>query len=82
MNREKMLMDVRIAYFKMVESNLYLDTHPACRHAAAYFQDAQTEFEKALAAYEEAFGPLMVTAAGGKPWNWIETPWPWQSGAC
>ena len=80
MNKEKALEAVRIAFFKTVEAGLYLDTHPTCGRAAAYFREAGNEFEAALTAYEKTFGPLRVTSSGGARWNWIETPWPWQMG--
>lgn len=80
MNKERMLEAVRIALFKTIEANLFLDTHPNCRRAAAYFEAAGEEYRAALQAYENAFGPLRATSASGTRWNWIDTPWPWQMG--
>ena len=80
MNKEKLLEAVRIAFFKTVEAGLFLDTHPSCRKAAAYFEAASEEYTEALAAYERNIGPLSVTSAGGSRWNWIDCPWPWQMG--
>ena len=44
MNKEKLLEAVRIAFFKTVEAGLFLDTHPSCRKAAAYFEKASEEY--------------------------------------
>jgi len=79
MNRETALKTVQQTGFAMLELNLFLDTHPEDAAALAAFGTARNEYQKAVAAYESAYGPLTV-CSGDKntTWAWVETPWPWE----
>ena len=78
-DKERLLNQVRIAFFKATEASLFLDTHPTDPKALAYMECACREFEEAKAAYAEYCGPLTFCDGVGKEcWNWISSPWPWQ----
>ncbi len=82
-DKERLLHDVRIAFFKRTEANLFLDTHPEDREALRYFRDADREFREAKDDYERRFGPLCPggeSVRDGK-FIWIAAPWPWQGEA-
>ena len=50
--------------------------------ALAYFGRLQEELRQKTEAYEKAYGPLTVMGANTKKgWEWVATPWPWESEA-
>jgi spore coat protein JB len=66
--------------FILVELTLYLDTHPDDLEAINQFNHYVNERKKIKKAFESQFGPLMQfgNSYSGYPWNWKDTPWPWQ----
>lgn len=72
------LYNVQKSCFALLDCGLFLDTHPKCSNALSYFERMKPEAEKAEKMYEEHFGPLRNTSAGGSDWNWITGPWPWE----
>jgi spore coat protein JB len=66
--------------FILVELTLYLDTHPNDLEAINQFNHYVNERKKIKKAFESQFGPLMQfgNSYSGYPWNWKDTPWPWQ----
>jgi len=76
--RDKLLCRVRVTLFQLKEAELFLDTHPDSSDAVAYYQRVRREAGEAIAAYEEAVGPLSAAhgVKDGK-WVWDECPWPW-----
>ncbi|MFF2448761.1 spore coat protein CotJB [Neobacillus sp. NPDC058068] len=66
--------------FVLVELTLYLDTHPDDMEAINQFNHYVKERKKIKKAFESQFGPLLQygNSYSGYPWNWKDTPWPWQ----
>lgn len=66
--------------FALVELNLYLDTHPMDMQALSQYNQLAQRRQQMCAAFELKYGPLMHFGHGYTrfPWQWIETPWPWQ----
>lgn len=78
-DKERMLHRVRIAFFKMTEAALYLDTHPNDSQALTYMEAASMEFEEAKGAYAKTYSPLTLCDGISKDsWAWTASPWPWQ----
>ncbi|MNI08468.1 CotJB protein [compost metagenome] len=76
----KQLHDLQAVDFVLVELTLYLDTHPNDLAAIQqYNQFAQKRMMMAQQ-FELEFGPLMPFGHSftREPWQWVETPWPWQ----
>ena len=67
--------------FVLVELNLFLDSHPSCSEALAYFKEVKKEYDALVCRYEEMGMPLTVSGNTGDQWDWVMTPWPWES-AC
>jgi len=66
--------------FVLYELTLYLDTHPTDMQAIQQYNQL-TQSRKSMAqAFELKFGPLMAYGQSFTryPWQWIQTPWPWQ----
>ncbi|BBB90702.1 MAG TPA: spore coat protein CotJB [Methylomusa anaerophila] len=76
-----LLLKVQEMEFVAVELNLYLDTHPCDADAINDYNCAVKELRKYKEKYESEYGPLLNFGFGGfsrKPWQWIESPWPWE----
>ncbi len=81
--QEKLLHDIRVLDFVVIEMSLYLDTHPTDRNAMEYFNHYNRMTNKAKKEYAEKFGPLMISQidtsdCGG--WDWAKLPMPWEGG--
>ena len=63
----------------LLETNLYLDTHPHDMEAQAYFMEQRKLYLKAREQYESQFAPLTALGSGdGRNWMWVKEPWPWE----
>jgi spore coat protein JB len=74
------LYDLQAVDFVLVELNLYLDTHPDdLASLQQYNQFAQKRMELCYQ-FELEFGPMKHFGQSftKQPWQWVETPWPWQ----
>ena len=75
-----LLEEIQAIDFVIVELNLYLDTHPDDYEAIKQFNDHAEKSMKLKLEFEKKFGPLMNFgySFSNYPFNWIDTPWPWQ----
>ena len=65
----QLMQQLQAVDFVLVELTLYLDTHQFA-----------SERKKIKKAFESQFGPLLQfgNSYSGYPWNWDDSPWPWQ----
>ena len=80
MNEQKKLLS-RIATcdFILTETALFLDTHPCCTEALAFYKKHLEMRKKAAEEYAEKFGMLRHEDYSGQTdWQWTEGPWPWE----
>ena len=75
-----LLEEIQAIDFVIVELNLYLDTHPNDFEAINQFNEFTEKSMQLKVEYEKKFGPLMNfgRSYANYPFNWIDTPWPWQ----
>jgi spore coat protein JB len=66
--------------FVLVELTLYLDTHPDDTEAVNQFNQYAKDRRRIKKLFESQFGPLIQfgNSYSGYPWNWKDSPWPWQ----
>ena len=57
-DRMTLLCKINEASFAMDEARLFLDTHPHCEEALAYYQNMCAVREKIVKEYTACFGPL------------------------
>lgn len=76
----QLLEQLQAVDFVLVELTLYLDTHNGDAEAIKQFNHYAMERKKLKKAFESKFGPLQQygNSYSGYPWNWDDTPWPWQ----
>lgn len=76
----EMLEQLQILDFALVELNLYLDTHLEDLKAIEQFNQLTQERTRLANQFQELYGPLQNfgRAYSKCPWEWNQTPWPWQ----
>lgn len=75
----RQLEELQVIDFVIVELNLYLDTHPNDHDAIRQYNEYVKMRRPLVKKFEKEFGPLTVGSSYSKyPWEWKESPWPWQ----
>ncbi|RKD34201.1 spore coat protein CotJB [Thermohalobacter berrensis] len=73
-----LLKEIMEISFCLVETNLYLDTHPTDERALRIHNTFAKKYDELTNRYRMKYGPLMPTSMSKCPWQWIESPWPWE----
>lgn len=75
-----MLQELQAIDFVLVELTLYLDTHPQDVQAIQQYNQCAQHRMHLAGRFEQEFGPLQHygRSFSKHPWQWIDTPWPWQ----
>jgi spore coat protein JB len=73
-----LLKEIMEVGFVLVETNLYLDTHPTDERALALHNTFSKRYEELTNLYHKKYGPLTPIEMSKCPWEWIESPWPWE----
>ena len=79
MNKEELMKKIQSLSFAKVEAELFLDTHPECGNALAFYRKTTDELNTAMEEYQAKYGPIVAAAVSGERWDWVDTPWPWQN---
>ncbi|HIQ59486.1 MAG TPA: spore coat protein CotJB [Candidatus Merdivicinus intestinavium] len=74
----RLLKEIQLVEFTVIEANLYLDTHPDDQEALRYYQSAKQRLESKTADYEVKYGRIAAGEDGRMRWAWVDEPWPWQ----
>ena len=83
--QNKMLREISVLSFTIVELTLFLDTHPNNQEALDYFHEYSKLRNQAMKEYSKYYGPLTIDTTMESctdRWNWVNEPWPWQEGGC
>lgn len=83
MNQAQLLHFIDLVSFQVMDTQLFLDSHPTDEEAIRHFNQYIELRRCALQAYSDQFGPLTIdTANPTDRWSWAEQPWPWEGGIC
>ncbi len=83
MSENNSMKDLYESCFAVIETNLFLDTHPCCEDALHYYEMAAEKEKKNKKAYIDKYGPLVMTDASASCYHdWVKGPWPWEGGNC
>lgn len=76
----KLLHELQVLDFVLVELTLYLDTHPQDVQAIQQYNQFAVARRRVADQYEQEYGPLLHYghSFSRAPWEWDNTPWPWQ----
>lgn len=80
----RLLHDIGVIDFVIVEMNEYLDTHPTDKEAMDYLAHYVRMKNQAMKEYAMKFSPLRlsdVDSCNQTEWKWATDPWPWE-GVC
>ena len=85
-SREVLLKRINEVSFAVSDILLFLDTHPDCQEALAFYQKNVAIRKEALAEYARLYGPLTIDTADdtcSRSWEWVQQPFPWEvKGGC
>ena len=74
-----MLSEIRELQFSVLETNLYLNTHPEDMNVLNLHNSLARDLCDLMLEYQRKYGLLKANFPGADyPWQWIEEPWPWQ----
>lgn len=76
---EKLLIKIMALSFAINDLNLYLDLHPEDKEAFKLFKKYIEEKDNLCLYYEKNYGPLEITGTTGNKYNWLNSPWPWET---
>ena len=80
--KEKLLYDIGVVSFVVVDLGLYLDTHPTDCKAMEYYNHYNHIRKQLMKEFSEKYYPLtMDMAECSKEWKWVMAPMPWE-GEC
>ena len=79
-NEQKRLYRMMQQYaFVLQETALYLDSHPNCRSALAYFRKNNARLAEVTTQYEAKYGPVTYYGQDcGEQWQRVDTQWQWE----
>lgn len=80
-NREILLKRLQICDFVLIETGLFLNTHPDNQDALTYYQKHLKLRQETLEEYERRYGPVTQQSqpANSDRWEWVNGPWPWEN---
>ena len=76
-NLQTLLREIQAVKFALIETKLFLDTHPCDKDAMEYYLCQKEKMEELTARWEKAC-PDICKENGHMRWAWVDTPWPWQ----
>lgn len=80
-DQTRMLKDISIISFTLVELTLYLDTHPYDKQAMEYFNHYSMLEKQMKQDFSAKYYPLNATCSQDtKEWTWALAPMPWEGG--
>lgn len=80
-DQSRMLKDISIVSFTLVELTLYLDTHPYDKQAMDYFNHYSHIENQMKQEFATKYYPLNAThSQDTKEWSWALAPMPWEGG--
>ncbi|WP_416327702.1 spore coat protein CotJB [[Eubacterium] hominis] len=80
MNESQLKKEIQMYDFALQEAILYLNSHPKDKQAMMYYKKFQHLYQQAVEEYERCFTPLTNRTNDSDDWQYINGPWPWESG--
>jgi spore coat protein JB len=76
---KKLMRELQLIDFSMIETILYLDAYPCCAEALDYYHKLLAEKGKIEALLSENGYPMVAqNNTSTKEWTWVKGPWPWE----
>ena len=78
-DKERLLYQVMAYSFAINDLNLYLDLHPDNKGMLDLFKKYVKEEKELCKEYVNKYGSLEVNEVMGQKFDWINSPWPWET---
>ena len=81
--QEKLLHNIDLMGFVIIEMTEYLDTHPNDTEAIDYLNHYVRMKNQAMREYASKYTPLTIStadASNSNEWIWATSPMPWEGG--
>lgn len=78
-DKERLLYQVMAYSFAINDLNLYLDLHPDNKGMLDLFKKYVKEEKELCREYVNKYGSLEVNEVKGQKFDWINSPWPWET---
>lgn len=78
-DKERLFYQVMAYSFAINDLNLYLDLHPDNKEILELFKKYVKEEKELCNEYVKKYGPLEVSEVMGQKFDWINSPWPWET---
>lgn len=79
--QQRMLNDIGIVDFTLVDIMLFLDTHPGNQEAMEHFNHFAKIKTKMVKDFSQMYYPLVKEyAESSNEWRWGNAPLPWEGG--
>lgn len=76
--RQSLMLELQKYAFSAHELNLYLDVYPNDMQAIGLYNQYTEMANNLTNEYETKYGPISVNITDKYPWQWINSPWPWE----
>lgn len=74
---KELLIEIMKVSFALIETALYLDTHPDDQIALGLHNDYSKRYSEIVNMYEMRYTPLSYTGSSKDYWSYVNSPWPW-----
>ena len=76
---QRLRKKLQVLDFAIIETALYLDAYPNCRHALDHYHKLVAERDALAATINEKCGPICQRENKSRTdWTWVRGPWPWE----
>lgn len=76
--QKDLLLEIMETSFTLIETTLYLDTHPDDERALRLHNNTSQKYDELVSIYQAKYGLLTYTGMSRYPWSYIDGPWPWE----
>ncbi len=75
--KKKLLLRLSAMQFGMLETRMFLDTHPENTQALEMYNKYSEKYKALAEEFEQKYGPLTLNGVNSD--DWLENPWPWDN---
>ena len=78
-SKAKLMKEIQMSTFAVVETNLFLDSHPNDSDAQNALMKYSKKRTEAIEEYERNFGALFIYSDTSLPYSYVTQPFPWET---
>ena len=78
-SKAKLMKEIQMSTFAVVETNLFLDSHPNDTNALNALIKYSNKRKEAITEYQNSFGPLFIYSDTSLPFSYVTQPFPWET---